>query len=72
MCTFRASCCSAHLSRAQVPAFASSSVRDREQKGGGSTGRDARGYTRVQVVRPGSVAGGGCLRRYAIWNFLFD
>ena len=27
-CTFRASCCSAHLSRAQVPAFASSSVRD--------------------------------------------
>ena len=29
MCTFRASCCSAHLSRAQVPAFASSSVQDR-------------------------------------------
>ena len=28
-CTFRASCCSARLSRAQVPAFAVSSVRDR-------------------------------------------
>ena len=30
-CTFRASCCSARLSRAQVPAFAGSSVRDRDQ-----------------------------------------
>ena len=29
MCTFRASCCSVCLSRAQVSAFASSSVRDR-------------------------------------------
>ena len=28
-CTFRASCCSARLSRAQVPGFAGSSVRDR-------------------------------------------
>ena len=28
-CTFRASCCSARLSRAQVPAFAGSSVWDR-------------------------------------------
>ena len=28
-CTFRASCCSAGLSRAQVPAFACSSARDR-------------------------------------------
>ena len=28
-CTFRASCCSAHLSRAQVPALAGFSVRDR-------------------------------------------
>ena len=33
-CTFRASCCSARLSRAQVPAFACSSVRDRKRKGG--------------------------------------
>ena len=31
MSTFRASCCSAHLSRAQVSAFASSSVRDRSK-----------------------------------------
>ena len=29
-CTFRASCCSERLSRAQVSAFASSFVRDRE------------------------------------------
>ena len=32
-CTFRASCCSARLSRAQVSAFAGSSVRDRKKKG---------------------------------------
>ena len=35
MCTFKASCCSARLSRAQVPAFACSSVRDRKKKVGG-------------------------------------
>ena len=34
-CTFRASCCSARLSRAQVPAFANSSVRDRKNVGEG-------------------------------------
>ena len=39
MCTFRASCCSARLSRAQITAFADSSVRDRKKKGwGGSKG----------------------------------
>ena len=32
-CTFRASCCSARLSRAQVPVLASSSVRDRTIEG---------------------------------------
>ena len=32
-CTFRASCCSARLSRAQVPAFTGSSDRDRKKKG---------------------------------------
>ena len=32
-CTFRASCCSARLSRAQVPSFAGSSVRDRKKSG---------------------------------------
>ena len=39
-CTFRASCCSACLSRAQVPAFDGSSVRVRKKKrgGGGSKG----------------------------------
>ena len=37
-CTSRASCCSAHLSRTQVPAFAGSSVRDREKKGVGNNG----------------------------------
>ena len=33
-CTFRASCCSARLSRAQVPTFTGSSVQDRKKKGG--------------------------------------
>ena len=38
-CTFRASCCSARLSWAQVLAFASSSVWERRnKKGGGSKG----------------------------------
>ena len=54
-CTFRASCCSAHLSWAQVPAFAGSSVWNRKKRGTGCTG----GYKRVQAVRPKSVAGGG-------------
>ena len=36
-CTSRASCCSARLSQAQIPTFASSSVRD-QKKGGGSKG----------------------------------
>ena len=35
-CTFRASCCSAHLSWAQVLDFAGSSVWDRTKKGGRS------------------------------------
>ena len=35
-CTFRARCCSAHLSRAQISAFTGSSVWDRKQKGGES------------------------------------
>ena len=37
MCTFRASCCNGRLSRAQVPTFAGSSLRDRN-KGGGIKG----------------------------------
>ena len=34
-CTFRASCCSARLSRTQVSAFVGSSVRNRKKKVGG-------------------------------------
>ena len=37
MWTFRASC-STRLSRAQIPSFTGSSVRDRKKKGGGSKG----------------------------------
>ena len=33
-CIFRARCCSSRLSRAQVPDFAGSSLRDREKRGG--------------------------------------
>ena len=33
-CTFRVSCCSARLSRAQVPVFAGTSVRDRNHESG--------------------------------------
>ena len=59
-CTFRASCCSARLSRAQVPAFAGSSVRDRGKKGEGIRGTACTGgYKGVRAVRPESVAGGG-------------
>ena len=35
-CTFRASCCSACLSRAQVSAFTGSSVWDKRKKGAGN------------------------------------
>ena len=52
-CTFRASCCGACLSWAQVPAFTGSSVQDMKKKRGGGG-------------QPGSVAGGGWFR--AIWN----
>ena len=38
MCTFRASCCSACLSWAEIPAFTGSSVPDERKKGGGSKG----------------------------------
>ena len=49
-CTFRASYCSARLSRAQVSAFTSSSVRDRKKMGGGNEGGGGtRSPTRVSV-----------------------
>ena len=62
-CTFRASFCSARLSRAQVLAIAGSSVQDRTTKRGGRGGGSVctGGYKGVQAVRPESVAGGGCL-----------
>ena len=40
-CTFRASGCTARLSRAQVPAIAGSSVRDRKKRGGSKGGPPA-------------------------------
>ena len=54
-CTFRASCCSARLSRAQVPAFADSSIRD--SHGMTTQGRlySNRVYTRGAVDPTGSV-----------------
>ena len=56
-----ASSCSAHLSRAGVLAFVSSSVRDRKTKRGGNKGGGTctGEYKGVQAVRPESVAGGG-------------
>ena len=42
--------------------------------GGGRGGGNKRrtfctcGYKGVQTVRPGSIAGGGCLRHYGTWN----
>ena len=63
-CTFRASCCSARLSRAQVTAFAGSSVRDRGEKwgegvrgGGAWTG----GYKGVRAVRPDDFVSCVCI-----------
>ena len=42
-CTFRASCCSARLSRAQVHAVAGSHVRDKRKKRGGGGGGGRKG-----------------------------
>ena len=56
-CTFRASCCSAHLSWAQVPAFTGSSVQDRKKRGAGVRGD--RLHWRVQGSTSSPVAGGG-------------
>ena len=49
MCTFTASCCSARKSRAQVPAFTGSSVRDRRKKGGGGGGGGSTACTGVKL-----------------------
>ena len=52
-CTFRGSCCSTCLSR------------DRKRMGGEDEGEPP---ALVGTSRPESVAGGGCLRCYGIWN----
>ena len=73
MCTFRTSCCSSRLSRAQVPAFAGSSVRDRRKSGevirgvgGGGGTACTGGYKGVRAVRPELVAGGVWFE--LLWN----
>ena len=61
--TFRASCCSARLSRAQVPAFPVSSVRYRNNKGGGGIMGGGGGEDRLHESTsspPKLVEGGGC------------
>ena len=72
--TFRTSCCSARLSRAQVPTHAGTSVQDRKRKGEGRGGGGPAlsGYKIVQAVRSGSVAGGGGLGVYGICNVPWD
>ena len=68
-CIFRASWCSARLSRAQIPDFAYSSVRDKKQWGGGEElGETActGGYKRILAVRVGSLAGGAWFE--VLWN----
>ena len=52
-CTFSTSCCSTRLSRAHVPAYASTSVWDRKRKGWEEVGTTRE----VRAVQPGSVAG---------------
>ena len=83
-CTFRASCCWAHLSRAQVPAFPGSSVQDRKKKRGeGVRGNTCTGgYKGVRAVRPESVAGRGWRSSgakawlfkslFTFWSWLFQ
>ena len=66
MCTFRERCCCARLLRAEVPAVAGSSVRDRKKKGGGGGTACTDGYKGVQAVQPDSVAGGGWFE--VLWN----
>ena len=57
----RSGCCSARLSRAHVQTFTGTGNK---KGGGGGISRTGctGGYKGVRAVRPGSVAGGGCLR----------
>ena len=66
-CTFRASCCSARLSRAQVQAVAGSSVRDRKKKRGEGV-RGDRLHWRVQgnTSSPTRISS----RRRVVWGVM--
>ena len=69
-CIFRASWCSARLSRAQIQDFADSSVRDKKQWGGGGGGVSGnRLHWRVQE-NTSSPSGVGSRRRVfeVLWN----
>ena len=74
MCTFRASCCSARLSQAQVPAFTGSSVRERKKKRGGGGGGNKGGPPALAGTREyeqsdrNRLQAEGGLRCYGIWN----
>ena len=66
-CTFRARCCNARLSRAHVPAFADSSVRDRGKKGEGV--RKDRLHWRVQDSTSSPTVVGSRRRVFEVlWN----
>ena len=56
LCTFRTSYCIARLSQYLCPGQEQKRGRKEAGVGTACTG----GYKRVQAVRPGSVAGGGC------------
>ena len=59
--------CHGHKYRpSPVPLSGTGKKRGEGVRGGG--GACTGGYKRVQAVRPGSVAGGGCLRCYGILN----
>ena len=66
-CTFRASCYSARLLRAQVSApLSGTGKKGMEGGGGGGGGVCTSGYKGIPAVRPGSVAGGGS---YGVMKF---
>ena len=70
ICTFRANCCSSYLSRAQVPAVASSSVRDRKKDGDESKGGlpALAGTREYEQSDQNQYQTEGGLRCYGIWN----
>ena len=74
-CTFRASCCSARLSRAQVPGHEKKRAGSKRGEcvcvcgGGGGVACTGR-YKEVRAIRSESVAGGGNLeiRKHSLIN----